>query len=115
MENELPSNLTITWHRSSESFVELTQRKDRVGHIKVLAEHYAPKGEQLPDTLFNQIFLLGIALAKANPKDLFHYARYDQQDLIPEHESNRDFNMRVDNDKKTIRIYGYKRKTGLSD
>lgn len=100
MAEVLPANISIAWHRGNKSFCEVIKN-----HKKQMAYVEAPPGKQLPDAAFREIFFVMMALARANPNDLFHYTRYDQEDVVPVNDNNRDFTEgRME---KTIYIEGH--------
>lgn len=98
--SELPSNLSVAYHRGDKSFCEVLKN-----HKKKILYKEALPGEQLSEEDFETIFQTAIGLANTDLENQYHYTRYDLESLSIETESNRPF--RDGAMIKTINLFGF--------
>ena len=93
---ELPSNLSIVWHRGSKSFCEiLTNQVMPNGDIANAHQrlwYEAPEYRgQLPNCVYGFAFLTALKCAIEHPEQLVHYIRQDEERIVPENANNAPF------------------------
>jgi hypothetical protein len=79
------------WHRGSKSFCDVHRQTDGRFHDQHWQE--APRGEQLPEAIFAEMYRMFLRLEANEPKYDWYYIRYDHEDVVPENENNTTFKL----------------------
>ena len=103
-EKQTPSNLNVTWTRSSKSFGEVYSKPIHNGlpnhHVRQHEWVEAEAGKQLDESVFSLLFHKALALARRSPQRAVTFLRADH-DSMPVNDNNRPFTP-SDSQKTTI-------------
>jgi len=86
----IPTNLTLTWHSGTKSFLEIYSNPIGKGRMRTEEWREAPQGEQISEELSRLLFFKAIELASKWPDRHVGFVRYDIEGTA-ESENNRPF------------------------